>query len=350
MRRGFTLVEILVSLGIFAVIGTLIVTVLFSATRLFSGAEAAKAAGDEAVTVLALLRNDLSRIVPGRDGGWFHARILDGSGNGCVAWIAVNENPEDLVVPGRGAAPRGGREIIAWWTISDGTLRRMSWPVPSTLTGVALNRISQIRNLGSSAAIPGARTITTGVLQFSPWVTVRSDSLIGDQLLRPLDSAGRPDWEKLAADGSSELAPWPGRSWDTLEGYTPLGASATRAFPWPTAVRIGVSLAGGGTLQWRNGELELARTAAGNRDIDQVFLAAPMDEDDTTVRTRGGPLPAGAGSTFRIGDEWLAVTDIPAPGTATVRRGLRRSTAAAHARGAPVLQGQTFSVVWRLGD
>ncbi|MFM2091230.1 MAG: hypothetical protein RLZZ127_1719, partial [Planctomycetota bacterium] len=248
-RRGFTLIEIMVSLGIFAVVGVIIVSVLLSATRLFGGAEAAKAASDEAVTVMALLREDLRRIVPERDGGWFHARLIDASGNGLVAWLAVNEDPDALTARGV-----GGREMVAWWVRPDGTLMRSTVPVGIGLPAFSGQR-QQVRNAQTFTAnlFSGAgstnRTITAGVLHLSPWVARNASAGGGGggrSFARPVQS-GRPDWEALSS-GETVTGPWqdslPGNgdgAWDT----DPAGASPAG---WPTAVRIAVTMAGGGRL------------------------------------------------------------------------------------------------------
>ncbi len=52
---GFTLVEILVSILIFVVAGSVMIGVLLGATELFRGGESARLANDEAVAVLGAL-------------------------------------------------------------------------------------------------------------------------------------------------------------------------------------------------------------------------------------------------------------------------------------------------------
>ena len=75
-RRGFTLMEILVSVMIFSVVSLAMVGVLSMATNLFRGGESARAANDEAIAILSLIDNDLQRMVPAADGGFIYTKVL----------------------------------------------------------------------------------------------------------------------------------------------------------------------------------------------------------------------------------------------------------------------------------
>ncbi len=352
LRRGFTLVEIMVSLGIFAVVGIIITSVLLSATRLFGSAEAAKSASDEAVTVMALLREDLRRIVPARDGGWFHARLIDSSGNGLVAWLALNADPDALAADGS-----GGREVVAWWVRPGGELLRSSVPVGIGFKGFAAQRQAVRGAVAAQTVIfsgtgSSNRIITVGALNLSPWVARTGPGGSGARsFARPLTD-GRPDWERLVG-GETVVGPWQDSSAGSGDGTWDTDPTVATPAGWPTAVRIAVTMAGGGTLVRTTRGVELRSDGAGSRDLAQTFVAdggLATDPATTTLRMRGGAIPAGPGSAFRIGDEWFTATGFEQAGVATVDRGRRRSVSSTHARGAPILQGQTYSVVWRLGD
>ena len=347
MRRGFTLAEILVSLGIFSVVGAGLVAILTTATTLFQRTESARAGGDEAAAALALLREDLRRIIAERDGGWIHARIQHANGNGLLAFAARSEDPQALRADGR-----GGREVVMWWVHEDGRLLRDAIPWPRSGTEGLASRIRGmgVASTGLRPATP-ARLVSRGCLHFSPWLCAqqwRPANGASRMLARPRSANGQPEWEQRVNDqpGTSQLGPWYGRRgpWETSLGHRS-GA------PWPDAVRIAVTFAGG-TLSATSADVAGVSTPIIRLDGDSVgtrrswpFLAADLNERDDAVVLRGDRgLPLGPA---RIGHEWVEVVNAW-PGGATVRRGMRRSQPVPHPLGADVLTGDSYAIVWRL--
>ena len=75
MRRGFTLVEILVATSIFAVVSVAMIGIYATATDLVRLGESRRAAADEAAATLSMFDEDLRRIVPPEAGGFFFAAV-----------------------------------------------------------------------------------------------------------------------------------------------------------------------------------------------------------------------------------------------------------------------------------
>ena len=191
--------------------------------------------------------------------------------------------------------------------------------------------------------------LTQGCLHFSAWVAL--NDIPGMQ--RPKDArTHQPDWEQLDASGGTRLGPWGksidgggmSESYDTRpEGWVPpaQNAAATNPKPpFPSAVRLSFVLTGGGRFAPR-GTLQ--------SELDNTSTPIPNG-----IRISGlNGLAATPGSMVRIEDEWIAYQSLNAgrpvfaphsiedgPG-----RGARRSRMVAHARGAVVRVGQSYSLV-----
>ncbi len=189
--------------------------------------------------------------------------------------------------------------------------------------------------------------LTQGCLHFSCWVAL--NDIPGMQ--RPKDKNNQPDWEQLDANGGTRLGPWgpsiisgnqSSEVYDTRpKGWIPPAQNAntlTRKPPFPAAIRLSFVLTGGGR-----------------------FAPKGILQSDLTGTTNAGELrysgftglPSTPGSMVRVEDEWiayvqnisgrlvfLAPSPIDGPG-----RGARRSTVVAHARGAVIRVGQSYSLV-----
>jgi hypothetical protein len=278
--------------------------------------------------------------------------LIDRSGNGLVAWLAVHADPDALTTAGV-----GGREVVAWWVRPGGELMRSAVPVGIGLKAFETQR-QRVRDLLPSQSVlftgngSSNRTVTVGTLHLSPWVARNLTAGTGGRDFRRPLSDGRPDWERLSG-GETVVGPWQDSAPGSGDGTWDTDPAGTSPAGWPTAVRIAVTMAGGGTLVRTAQGVELRSDGAGNRTLERAFVADGSLADApgaTTLRIRGGAIPAGPGSAFRIGDEWFTATGFDRPGVATVERARRRSVSSTHPRGAPILQGQTYSVVWRLGD
>jgi prepilin-type N-terminal cleavage/methylation domain-containing protein len=130
-RRGFTLMEILVSVMIFSVVSLAMVGILSMATNLFRGGESARAANDEAIAVLSLIDHDLRCMVPAADGGFIYSKVLaidlsgnptaaDSSGGNMILAIKIR-NPDLSAITQTG---KGSHLIVLYWVDTQGILYR----------------------------------------------------------------------------------------------------------------------------------------------------------------------------------------------------------------------------------
>ena len=188
--------------------------------------------------------------------------------------------------------------------------------------------------------------LTQGCLHFSSWIAL--NDIPGMQ--RPKNAADQPDWEQLDANGGTRLGPWgpslngshSSEDYDTRpKGWIPPAQNVialTRKPPFPAAIRLSFVLTGGGRFA--------------PKGLLQSELTAVAGAGDLRYSGFTG-LPSTPGSMVRVDDEWIAYTNNgggrlsffdysvnDGPG-----RGARRSTVAAHTRGAVIRVGQSYSLV-----
>ncbi|HEX3132200.1 MAG TPA: prepilin-type N-terminal cleavage/methylation domain-containing protein, partial [Planctomycetota bacterium] len=101
IRRGFTLVEIMVSLMIFVVVSGAMVGIMLMSSELFRRGEFSRSANDEVVAVLGAVSDDLNHLVPETGDGWFFAGIQSDSGNTLVAFTTAGQNPDGIGARGQ---------------------------------------------------------------------------------------------------------------------------------------------------------------------------------------------------------------------------------------------------------
>lgn len=329
-RAGFTLAEVLVAIGIFAVASAIMLGALFGATEVFRRGQAARQAGDEATAVLAALHDDLARALPVRlvdgrpdpAGGWLYAARRDDAGN-CLLAFACQAPPGDALADG--SAADAGPRLVAWWVEGE-TLRRAVY-LPAQREAA--------RRADAEAALV-VQEVAQGCLHFGVWLSVPAGRH-HPAFRRPL-AAGGPDWEAREDPGDpaalSLLPPWgaasplaerPDSAFDT----DPAGSDpARRFFAAPEALRVSLVLASG------------SRYAARGR------LVGDLDAEADALRLAGlTALPTVAGSLLRIGDEWLRYQDARGGRLTGLQRGQLRSRPAAHAHGSEARLGQAYSLV-----
>ncbi|MBA3699009.1 MAG: prepilin-type N-terminal cleavage/methylation domain-containing protein [Planctomycetes bacterium] len=427
-RRGFTLIEIMVSLMIFVVVSGAMVGIMLMSSELFRRGEFSRAANDEVVAVLGAVSDDLNHLVPETGDGWFFAGVPSASGNTLVAYATAGQNPDGIGARGQnsrslvgtwveeptGQEPRlrrivlddsrdvldfisslvissgvGGQIVTGFDNLaaegydSDGNSTgqlagcrpgpprntdwfgriimralanqpsvadiaftgRYNWRVP-TGTGGGSNNSGGTADL--SVVIPSS-VLTQGCLHFSAWLAL--NDIPGMQRPKTLDERQQPDWEQLDANGGTRLGPWGpainngsdgAEVYDTRpQGWIPPTANVARAIPkppFPSAIRLSFVLTGGGRFSPR-GTLQ--------SDLENSAQAGDLRYTGITG------LPSLPGSMVRVGDEWIAYqrnaggrlyfeTHSPELGPG---RGARRSRVAAHARGATLRVGQSYSLV-----
>ncbi len=123
-RRGFTLIEIMVSLMIFVVVSGAMVSILMISTELFRRGEFSRSANDETIAVLGAVSDDLNHLVPETGDGWFYAGIPSASGNTLVAFTTAGQNPDGI-----GARGQNARSVVGTWVeetaLEEPRLRRL---------------------------------------------------------------------------------------------------------------------------------------------------------------------------------------------------------------------------------
>jgi prepilin-type N-terminal cleavage/methylation domain-containing protein len=304
-RRGFTLIEIMVSIMIFLVVGGAMLGILLLASNLYRQGEAARSANDEAVAVLADLDADLARAIPPGDGGILYADVHDASGNTLLAFTTAARDTTTMDHSGLGA-----RTIVVWWVDGKNNLRRAERAEPPDNDPAIDEDMNEMIDMISGATALTWPIITTGCLHFGV-----SLSLDGD----PRTSTR--DWSSRS---SSE--------------YPTAAASYYHGTdPYPRSLLATVALTGGG------------------RFATTGFV---VSDDGASIRIAGiKGLPTLPGSMVRIEDEWIGYNGYAngtlscptVPAQPLVGRGQRRSTVAAHPGAGParatVVLAQTYSLV-----
>lgn len=361
-RRGFTLVEIIVSIAIFAIIGALMLGALFGATEVFRRGEAARQSGDEATAVIAALRHDLARAVPvlwrdgapANEGGWFRAAVglrPDGSArrDGSTLLACVIENPDRAAIVATEDAATGQqrvthRRIVAWFVRPDP--EAPDDPVRDQLCRAEFDwrpnggdrddarKAEQIFSgaAGAPAAPAGAtmQVVASGCLHFGVWFELSALH----RRLAPGDGGPVPDWEDLAAaqtDPPVTAVPQPparGNPYDSAGQpgtlYSP--DQSIRYWPPADAMRVTLVLTGGGRYALRG--------HVANHDGGRIRIVGLST------------LPTLAGSLLRIGDEWVGYDDFRSGLLTGVRRAQLRSAGQGSINPrTPVYAGQFFSLV-----
>jgi hypothetical protein len=311
-RCGFTLAEILVSVLIFTVVSLAMITILLTSTNLFRAGEYGRVSTDEAVAALGTLDDDLRRMVPARDGGFFLAQLHPdgGSPNGnCVVAFVISQ-PESTAVGKQGEA---ARQLVMYWVEQDPSTKedclvRILAPLAAEYGKASVaTQYDVVQDVFTTAPTPPA--IARRCLHFAAWIST--------DLEPRLDAA---DWEHDAA--GNQLRPTTGAS----SFYcTEAAGRASGPDPFPTAVRFTLALAGG-------------------RYAPTGYV---IEDTASSIRVAGlSSLPSSQGSLLRIEDEWIRYTGVSGGAIqldANSRHALR-STQVAHPRNAKVMLAQLYSL------
>ena len=336
MRRGFTLMEVLISVLIFSIISLAMIGVLTGSVKIFRAGETARAAHDDAVAVLAQLDDDLALMVPPGDGGFLYTRvrdtILDNSSfdpdQYCSMVLAFKMKNPDARAATINAANNSNdtdtgnntRQIVCWFVGDDGSLNRTVW------NAVDPNYPRDLDKVAKALSLTGK--ISKDCLYFG--VDVSMDQPI--------------------PGGSSSVSTRPDLTW---AGALPIGKekfcteppnATSDSPPFPRALRVSLTLTGGS----RN-----------------LLKGTVVSDSASGIRITGvGQVPTGPGALARIGDptdstsqvEWVHY-DTAAQGIlklagvrpiAVRRTGLDASNnpvVISHRRGEPVVFGTTYSLV-----
>ncbi|MBA3710385.1 MAG: prepilin-type N-terminal cleavage/methylation domain-containing protein [Planctomycetes bacterium] len=336
-RRGFTLVEILVSILIFTIVSLALITILLTCTNLFRAGEYSRASTDEVIAVLGTLDNDLKHVVPPRDGGFFATRLTDAIGGGtwttgsprgnCAVAFKI-ENPDRAQIDRIG---KFARLIVVYWVGGPGKTdeflyRATEVAADSDGNDATTSELDVAKTIFDSPANP--QVIARRCLHFGVWI-----STLENKRLLAKDSDDGIDWS-LGRAGPTALQKdiQPTTSIGGLLYATEIDAGdnhpAAEAFP--EAVRFTLTLANG-----------------------RYVPKGSVIEDDTAgrrLRIGGlGAVPTMPGAMVRVDDEWIAYTAFQNGALITLPNRssapTRRSTYTTHQRNAPVWLGQSYSVV-----
>jgi len=354
-----TLVEVLVALMIFSVVGGAMVGILLISTNIYRRGEFGRSANDESIAVLSAMDADLDRLVPRSAGGWLYARVVDPSGDCLIAFtIRADETVRvDLattagtgtqqVVSDTGA---GARQVVVWWTTVQGSvreLRRQALPWdgtsdPQTEIYEKVRVFADWDNAARSGPIlwtPGTNVptfpytvVTRGCIHLGAWLSF--DGSDPTNFPRRESPNGVPNWEIATSSGLQLRPRADGIPYDSnpLDPLTP-------APPWPQALRISVGLTGGG---------KFAPTGRVISDTGTQLRVVGLD---------GQAVSAGV-ALVRVGPEalsgegeWILCSSVQGSllNCDATGRGARRSEQTTHGRGEIVEVGRQFSMVRTLG-
>lgn len=311
-QRGFTLVEMLVSILLFSVVSLAMVTILATATNLFRLGEAGRAASDEAMATLTAFDSDLAQIVPAANGGFWFCQVympnIRPAGNMVIAFVIANPDPTSIISTsgsGGGSTPPNhqltmSRQLVIWWVDEKARLHRVA------LNDKGTNRYSAVEAHVTTDHGDPATVYATGCLYLGVNVS------------------------------------GPDRSSEVPSGTTPwctehILNSAPEAFP--DSVRVRMIFAGA------------------TRDAPKGTVI--QDDGLSGIRISGiKTLPGGTGALVRIGDpgnplhtpEWISYStfskgylrDDPTLGRKQLRTD--EPPGGRHARNEPVVAGQTYSL------
>lgn len=313
-RRGFTLVELLVSMAIFSVVGTAFATILYTATELMRQGESVRAASDEAVAVISTLEDDLARMVPIRyvldpatgngvapatDGGYLHHEATGIAGSSVLVLLVEDADSGTVGTITQASGWQGdyGRSLVVWW---------LNQPDPAEpLSGQLMRKRIKLQ-LGDNAAwaqaraivqapnaATGGEVIATGCLHFGAWIATRQQA--------------------TTAAGSDAFA------------------QATQSFDSDTAGNDPAV------------SLRTTVVLAGQRFGQRGKL---IRDDTSELRLSGIPtLATGAKAMLRVDTEWIGYDDYRRGLVSGLRRGQWRSNEVRHQRDVAVRTGQMWSLV-----
>jgi len=366
VRAAFTLIEILVSILIFSIVSVAMVGILLTSTNIFRAGEYGRASTDEAVATLGVLDDDLKRMVPARDGGYFYAQLHTfnpynaaaptsptlGNGNCAVAFVISQPVPDQVqannaaqatsnLVPGAGA-----HLLVIYYVESvpapaspggyDDVLYRAQGPVlgdfaanagiPYATTTDLVNTLISPAGLASPAPTPPYPRSGAGMGSYSISVVARRCLHFGAWVSNDLQKrASSGAWTQDTENPAQDIPPTATAPYDTESDP----AGGITAEPFPSAVRFTLVLAAG-------------RYAPRGVLVNDASLSANQ------LRLSGvNGLSLVPGAMIRIDNEWILYNDYQG-GILTVapngRSAQRSSTMTTHAPGTAVVTGQQFSL------
>jgi len=366
VRAAFTLIEILVSILIFSVVSVAMVGILLTSTNIFRAGEYGRASTDEAVATLGVLDDDLKRMVPARDGGYFYALLHtfnpytsavpmspgQGNGNCAVAFIISQPVPDQVQANDTAQAASnlvagaGAHLLVIYYVESvpapaspggyDDVLYRAQGPILSDFSASAaityatttalVNTLIGPPGLNSPAPSPPYPRSGQYMGSYSISVVSRRCLHFGAWVSNDLQKrAASGSWTQDSGNPAVDIPPTATAPYDTESDP----ADGITAQPFPSAVRFTLVLAAG-------------RYAPRGTLVNDSSLQANQ------LRLSGvNGLSTVPGAMIRIDNEWILYSGYQ-DGVLTVapngRSAQRSSTVTTHASGTAVVSGQQFSL------
>lgn len=362
-ERGLTLLEILVAMAIFSILGATLALFLRQGLKTWRTGEARRELFEDAQAILSQLRDDLRATftaVPSVPGAPSRARFLcdhDAQGRGrltlvrtiagearhpiaALAGNAVGADADMDGVDDRAAAVAGRLRAT-------GGLMEVLWAFDPTEDGVLL-RGTRAPALTEEASLFSLETISTPerlrrVAHPISGRVLALDLLLWTPVTRSWDTDTPP--RPVAPPGGRS---GPARTWDSTRGLLPPEASGEAGFPFwkgeasvddpeddifPERVRVTLVLREDGpSAVWSALSVPMS---SGDAEL-RVFNAAPFEGKDKLLRVGSG-----------ASAEWVKVKSLD-PQTGQIRlesggRGQRGTKPRAHAAGEDVVIGNAFS-------
>ncbi len=370
-RAGFSLLEVIVTIGVFMAISTAMIGILAAAGNIYRAGEQGRAANTEAMAVFGLIDRDLDRAVPPRQGGRFYAQVLNPQTGACAVGWTIH-TPE----AGANAEERHHRFVVYGLDDYD-TLRRREF---DSLDASNFHWDDPFRQRTGTDTIEdpsslAGEQITAGCLHFGVWLMGVSATPDGSPPWNPHLRTIAP---QQTADDESMFWTW-SRSVDADDLVTPpyapdpnhdpdpyISDPAGRDLPYPAAMRLTVIFTGDGRL----------------RPLGQLVQDADAAADELRIGGLDG-LSTSPGAMIRLGEsgvdhlrrdpgravipradyELIAYRDYrdgrvivndswargPLDPQTDIGRGVYRSKARAHSRGASVTHGRQYALTRYFG-
>ncbi len=345
-RRGLTLVELLLALGLFALVAVGLLRFLDGTLSILRNADAEAELLAERTALFDWLIRDLENLSAGSEGDLlidWEVFDVDGDGLAGRPWPRVRLIREaraeeferlGLAPVGEEFGPRRRPLIEICWAVLPRANGQASQTEPGRRGDGVLLRGERLHDAPGrsffdpaffdSAGRPGAGLdeLATGILslnvlaaaetsviheKWSPGVAMEEAAIAWDGR-----ALGRPQLERHPFNERHRFLP-------------AAGASPSAEVLLPRRLRI---------------ELELEREADTR---SRPALRAPADpESEFLVVTRPERLPSEAGAMVLVGEEWMQITSLREQ-RAFVKRGLRGTRIAGHRAGTPIQFGRPFS-------
>lgn len=327
-RCGFTLTEIIVSLGIFMLVGGAMVGIFISGTSIYRDAERGRLQNDEIMTIFSAIDDDVRAALPATVGGELRAKAFE-NGNCYITW-RIDPSAASLDAT---TIENAGVDVF------DADTGRLHGDVAIrwdfNASAKTLDRIVEISyedSSGNRQTAEYSREMARGVEHFGVWLAgFRRNNQTN------LNIPDASSWWETLADSKDDCPP--------VAGGAEFTATDKRTSPnsYPQYMRVSLVTTGEGKF------------------LREGRLAGDISDSDDAIIVRGlSAMSVIPGTVLRIDNEWIGVhardgdtfvvndEHDQGPNYHNSGRGVLRTLADSHKVGASVIAGQLHSTVFRL--